>query len=109
MTLFFDLRTSLGPIQLVVLCGSFTSQSAVELAQVLHYFENNYIGLVDPEDENCSRVIPKYPPSYWNLRKRIQKGLPRSNNSLKASRLGISLFRIMLNRIQIVMDITKKL
>ncbi|RNA02870.1 hypothetical protein BpHYR1_049100 [Brachionus plicatilis] len=60
------------------------SQSPAELAPVIHYFEKNYIGLVDPEDENCSRVVPKYPPSYWNLRKRIQKGLPRSNNSLEA-------------------------
>ncbi|RNA16710.1 hypothetical protein BpHYR1_006807 [Brachionus plicatilis] len=53
------------------------SQSPAELAP-------NYIGFVDPEDENCSRVVPKFPPSYWNLRKRIQKGLPRSNNSLEA-------------------------
>ncbi|CAF1121885.1 unnamed protein product [Brachionus calyciflorus] len=60
------------------------SQSPAELAPVIHYFEKNYIGFVDPEDENCSRVVPKYPPSYWNLRKRIQKGLPRSNNSLEA-------------------------
>ncbi|RNA23754.1 hypothetical protein BpHYR1_011855 [Brachionus plicatilis] len=60
------------------------SQSPAELAPVIHYFENNYIGLVDPEYENCSRVVPKYHPGYWNLRKRIQKGLPRSNNSLEA-------------------------
>ncbi|RNA31545.1 hypothetical protein BpHYR1_018914 [Brachionus plicatilis] len=58
------------------------SQSLAELAPVIHYFEKNYIGFVDPEDENCSRVVPKFPPGYWNLRKRIQKGLPRSNNSL---------------------------
>ncbi|RNA30600.1 hypothetical protein BpHYR1_027611 [Brachionus plicatilis] len=45
------------------------SKSPAELAPVIHYFEKNYIGLVDPEDENCSRVVLKYLTSYWNLRK----------------------------------------
>ncbi|RMZ99930.1 hypothetical protein BpHYR1_038567 [Brachionus plicatilis] len=68
----------------IILLRGLISHSPAELAPVIHYFEKNYIGLVDLEDENCSRVVPEYPPSYWNLSKRIQKGLPRSNNSLEA-------------------------
>ncbi|RNA38250.1 hypothetical protein BpHYR1_049373 [Brachionus plicatilis] len=74
------------------------SQSSAELAPAIHYFEKKYIGLEDPEDENCHVLFQNVLQAIGivgNGSKKVYLG------QIIAWRLGISLFRKMLDHIQI--------
>ncbi|CAF1124225.1 unnamed protein product [Brachionus calyciflorus] len=59
------------------------SISPSEFTPILDYFESNYIGKKKEDDEKV-RLVPRFKIDTWNVRKRMEKNLPRSNNSVEA-------------------------
>ena len=58
---------------------ALSNHAGVEEQSVLDYFETNYIGKI----RRGRRLEPRYPHTLWNMKLRVYKNLPRTNNDLE--------------------------
>nr|XP_033798636.1 uncharacterized protein LOC117359609 [Geotrypetes seraphini] len=74
------LALSFVPVDDVAECFQTLEESRPdELTLVYDYWEDNYIGRLRPN----GRRVPPFPIPLWNMRSRVEDGLPRTNNSVE--------------------------
>ena len=61
------------------LIDSLSDELVDDLSDFLHYFEKTWIGL----EHHGRRRRPLFPIKLWNVRDRVERALPRTNNSVE--------------------------
>ena len=61
------------------LIDSLSDELVDDLSDSLHYFEKTWIGL----EHHGRRRRPLFPIELWNVRDRVERTLPRTNNSVE--------------------------
>ena len=61
------------------LINSLSDELVDDLSYFLHYFEKTWIGL----EHHGRRRRPLFPMELWNVRDRVERALPRTNNSVE--------------------------
>ena len=61
------------------LIDSLSDELVDDLSDFLHYFEKTWIGL----EHHGRRRCPLFPIELWNVRDRVERALPRTNNSVE--------------------------
>ena len=61
------------------LIDSLSDELVDDLSDFLHYFEKTWIGL----EHHGRKRRPLFPIELWNVRDRVERALPRTNNSVE--------------------------